>query len=604
MIKRQQIILFLMLVSAVWQQAVSQAERASGISGFPEKSEVIDKMKLVNDYYISGKPSPGDNKWVKAVYFTGCMEFYKIYPDKAYLDYMNLWAETNSWALSPVTDHDADNQICGQTYIDLYNMDDVKQASKIQAIKARMDNLVANSSAANDDWFWVDAFYMAMPVFTKLGLLYPEAGYVERMYSMYRNTKDVRKLYDANDHLWFRDNSQTPPTYTPSGKKCYWSRGNGWVLAAYARVLRDLPADSPLRNEFIQTFTEMAESLKARQRSDGFWNVSLADPNDYGGPEASGTALFCYGMSWGINNGILDAEAYAPVVLKAWNGLISLAVQSNGFLGYVQGAGYKPSSSQPVTAGTTAEFGVGAFLLAGSEMVKLAQGEMPVPSVEASNVDVTASSYEEGTDNTPDKTIDRNFSTRWSAEGVQWIRYDLQEVKNITSVDIAFYQGNTRKTYFSIEFSTNGEDFIPVFNGESGGKTANWESFPFDAQPARYVKITGSGNSKNQWNSLSEVRINAKAATAIDPANIESGMKALAYPNPLTGSSLTLRTGEAMNETVGVELMDLTGKRMISQLICFAGNELKIENLHLPAGMYIVSLCSRNNRYTDMLIVK
>jgi hypothetical protein len=444
-----------------------------------------------------------------------------------------------------------------------------------------------------------------MPVFTKLGLLYPEAGYVERMYSMYRNTKDVRNLYDKTGHLWYRDNSQTPPaTYTPNGKKCYWSRGNGWVLAAYARILRDLPADNPLRSEFIQTFTEMAEALRACQRSDGFWNVSLADPNDYGGPEASGTALFCYGMSWGINNGILDAGVYAPVVLKAWNGLVSLAVQSTGFLGYVQGAGYKPSSSQPVAANTTADFGVGAFLLAGSEMTKLAQGEMPVPPVEISNISVTASSFEEGTDNTPDKTIDRNFATRWSAEGEQWIMYDLHDVRNITSVDIAFYQGNTRRTYFSIEFSTNGEDFVPVFNGESGGTTANWESFLFESLPAHYVRITGRGNSKNQWNSLSEVRINVETATSIASNNASDGAKVIVYPNPSTGSSLTLQAGDMVNSTAVFEITDLTGKRIVAKSIYFAGNELKVDNLNLPAGTYIVSLRCETNRYTDILIVK
>ena len=482
----------------------------------PTKKAIVEKMTMVNDYYMAANPSPGDNKWVKSAYFVGCMEFYNVYPVKAFLDYMNLWGENNKWALGSAAEgHGADQQVCGQTYIDLYNLDTEKDENKIKAIKESMDYLVANQVEADDDWFWVDALFMAMPVFSKLGVLYDEDAYFDRMYSMYQNTKNVRGLYETTDHLWFRDESQMPAKrLSPNGKNVYWSRGNGWALAAYARVLRDLPKESPYRDEFVQIFKEMAEALKERQREDGFWNVSLDDPEHYGGPETSGTSLFVYGMAWGINNGILDARTYLPVVAKAWEGLITTAVQSTGFLGYVQGAGYKPESSQPVTASTTADFGVGAFLLAGSEMVKLAPGEMPVPDEEIVNMVVTASGYEEGTTNTPDKTLDRNFGTRWSAEGEQWIKYDLLAEKTVTSVDIAFYVGNTRKTNFSIQVSKDDTEWITVFEGQSGGVTNFWENFAFGPRRARYVKILGTGNNRNKWNSISEVRINAEEGAA------------------------------------------------------------------------------------------
>lgn len=124
----------------------------------------------------------------------------------------------------------------------------------------------------------------------------------------------------------------------------------------------------------------MAKALKDRQRSDGFWNCSLDDPNDYGGPETSGTSFFTYAIAWGINNNLLDSASYYPCIVKAWNALSTVAVQENGFLGYVQGVGSNPASSQPVTVNSTADFGVGAFLLAGSEIAQLAHGDITPPS--------------------------------------------------------------------------------------------------------------------------------------------------------------------------------------------------------------------------------
>jgi rhamnogalacturonyl hydrolase YesR len=116
---------------------------------------------------------------------------------------------------------------------------------------------------------------------------------------------------------------------------------------------------------------KMAATLKSIQRSDGFWNADLGDPTKYAGPETSGTAFFVYGIAWGINNGVLPAADYRPVVEKAWQGLVTKAVATNGRLGYVQGQGQKPADHQPVKAGDTAAFGVGGFLLAGSELQKL-----------------------------------------------------------------------------------------------------------------------------------------------------------------------------------------------------------------------------------------
>ena len=109
----------------------------------------------------------------------------------------------------------------------------------------------------------------------------------------------------------------------------------------------------------------MAATLIRIQREDGLWRSSLLDPGEYPIPESSGSAFFVYGLAWGVNNGLLDAATFLPSVRKGWEGL-NWALRPDGRLGWVQQIGYDPRS---VTADDSMEYGTGAFLLAGSEML-------------------------------------------------------------------------------------------------------------------------------------------------------------------------------------------------------------------------------------------
>jgi len=286
----------------------------------------------------------------------------------------------------------ADNQCCTQTYIELYLLD--KKTERIQPIKTCIDAMV--NSTKSDDWWWVDAFHMAMPVFAKLGVIYNNNQYFEKMYDLYNYSKTKPKktgLYNTTDHLWWRDSTFISPVVTPNGKQVYWSRGNGWVMGALVRVLDIMPENAPHRGEYLSTFHDMAQALLAVQRSDGFWNPSLADPNDFGGKETSGTAMFTYALAWGINKGFLDSITYEAAVIKAWNGMVSDALHSNGMLGYVQGTGKQPLDGQPLSYDKVANFedyGLGAFLLAGSEVYKLAGDSLAAPIIHTGIKDLPA----------------------------------------------------------------------------------------------------------------------------------------------------------------------------------------------------------------------
>jgi rhamnogalacturonyl hydrolase YesR len=303
------------------------------------------------------------------------MNLYAVDPRPAYLNYAVAWGEAHAWQLrnNDSSTTNADNQCAGQTYVDLYNLDGAKDTTRITAIQTSIDGMLKNS--VTNAWTWVDAIQMSMPVLARFGVLHPDGGYFDAMYALYSYPKRTAAegLYDTTNHLWWRD-ANWKSQKTPSGKQVYWSRGNGWVFAALARTLELLPPTDPHYAEYAQDFIDMAAALRAVQRSDGFWNPSLNDPTHFGGPEASGTSLFVYGMAWGIRKGLLDELTYTKVIVHAWKSLVDVAVHDDGFVGYMQSTGDDPSDGQPLTYDKPPDFedyGVGCVLLAGSELAKL-----------------------------------------------------------------------------------------------------------------------------------------------------------------------------------------------------------------------------------------
>jgi unsaturated rhamnogalacturonyl hydrolase len=384
---RIRIIIGIIGVVFIWQAACQRGDLGPppALAALPAKQEVIAVMQRVNDFWIDGHPDPGDNGWARATYFEGNMAMYGVYSDRMYYDYAVDWAQLHSWELiGGDSTRNADNQCAGQTYLDLYNLD--PSPEKIEHIQASIDAMVASGTAT--DWWWIDALQMAMPVFVRFGTMYSDTDYYDEMWDLYSHTKYTQGghgLYSDNgyhaygDYLWWRDASYDPPAASPNGDMIYWSRGNGWVIVAHVRTLHHLPDTDPHYNEYLQTFQDMAASLGTRQRSDGFWDPNLDDPDHCGGKETSGTAFFTYALAWGINNGFLDEATYRPVVEKAWNGMVNDAVHQDGKLGYVQASAAEPCAHNPIEYEDTTDFGVGAFLLAGSEVVKMADGLMPDP---------------------------------------------------------------------------------------------------------------------------------------------------------------------------------------------------------------------------------
>ena len=366
----------LLAISNIWAQPLKQ-------------KEVLGTMTKVNAYFMKKyadyrmpsfqKKVRPSNICTRTVYFEGLLAMYSIYPLEEYYEYALGWANFHEWGFHRgTTTRHADNYSPGQIYLDLYNICP-NDAEKIRKTRANID-MLTNTPQVNE-WWWIDAIQMGGPIFAKMGHLTGEQKYFDKLWAMYeytRNEHGDNGMFNPKDGLWWRDQDFDPPYKEPNGANCYWSRGNGWVYAALARIMDEIPADEKHRADYLNDFLTMTKAIKKCQRTDGFWNVSLHDPNHFGGKETTGTSLFVYGLAWGINHGLLDKAEYLPIVEKAWHAMVKEAVHDNGFLGYVQGTGKEPKDGQPVTYDSVPDFedfGIGCFLLAGSEVYKLAEAE-------------------------------------------------------------------------------------------------------------------------------------------------------------------------------------------------------------------------------------
>lgn len=345
-----------------------------------DMEKVLRTIDKVNTYWQSHNEPESKAFWDNAAYHTGNMEAYFLTGNEDYLKYSEAWAEHNQWMGAKGKDKAqwkysygetdeyvlfGDWQICFQTYIDLYNI--LPDNKKIKRAKEVMEYQM--STSRNDYWWWSDGLYMAMPVMTKLYKLTGNERYLDKLYEYLLVADSI--MFDSEESLYFRDAKYVYPKHKSVNRmKDFWARGDGWVLAGLAKVLKDLPIDYRHYGFFVGKFQNMAQAVAALQQPEGYWTRSMMDAGQAPGAETSGTAFFMYGLMWGVNNGLLDGARYMPVINKAWNYLSKTALQRDGRVGYVQPIGERAIPGQVVDANSTANFGVGAFLLAACEYAR------------------------------------------------------------------------------------------------------------------------------------------------------------------------------------------------------------------------------------------
>lgn len=367
-------------------KSTDEIVEAAEISALPQdKNEVVAIINKVNTHWQETHPDHARAFWHPAAYHTGNIEAYKVTKNQDFLDYSTAWAEQNEWKGAKSDDKSnwkysygesddyvlfGDWQIAFQTYIDLYTIEGSTDASKIARAREVMEYQM--STEANDYWWWADGLYMVMPVMTKLYKVTGNELYLEKLHEYLAYANSI--MFDEEAGLYYRDAKYVYPKHkSANGKKDFWARGDGWVFAGLAKIIQDLPEDAKYRDEHIARFKTMAAALKSAQQPEGYWTRSILDPAHAPGPETSGTAFFTYGYLWGINNGILDTDTYVPVIEKSWAYLSEVALQEDGSVGYVQPIGEKAIPGQVVDVKSTADFGVGAYLLAASEMYRFVE---------------------------------------------------------------------------------------------------------------------------------------------------------------------------------------------------------------------------------------
>lgn len=344
---------------AAGDQPDDPGELATGLSPALKRPAILKAMTKVADWQIAHAEGRYNIQWTYAALYDGLLAASMATGDNRFHDRVLKVARDNYWELGPRFAH-ADDEAIGLTYLALYAED--QRADELAPTRAGLDKLIARPDDPKQNlWWWCDALYMAPPVLAQLSVASGDRKYIDFMNREWWITSGA--LYDPAEHLYYRDN-RFLAMHEANGQKVFWSRGNGWVLAGLALVLQRMPSDFPDRAKYVAQFKEIAARVAGLQQPDGLWRASLLDPGSYPNPEISGSAFFTYAMAWGINHGILDRKKFLPVVKKSWQGMLT-HIYADGRLGSIQPIGGEPGKFKPSSSYV---YGVGAFLLAGSEL--------------------------------------------------------------------------------------------------------------------------------------------------------------------------------------------------------------------------------------------
>jgi len=354
----------------------------------PQPAAILADTRRVADWQLANRTNwatmPAARKsvrevrdWQQATFWVALTELANR--DKAYAQPLLDLGRAEQWRMGDLPFH-ADDQLIGQAWLWAAQNGEGKKA--IAPIRAYFDHVLANrptiglefipvapgkgTSTCTDRWCWCDALFMAPPTMLRLAQATGDRRYADFVHAEWKTTTDY--LFDPAEQLYFRD-SRFFDMRDAKGRKLFWSRGNGWVMAGLVRVLQALDKSDPQRPTYEKLFKDMAAKVVTLQKADGYWPASLLDDDPGTPPESSGTAFFTYAFAWGVDSGLLDRTTYEPAAVGGW-GALGRAVQPDGMLGWVQQVGDRPDS---VSAKETQFYGSGAYLLAGTAMYDLSK---------------------------------------------------------------------------------------------------------------------------------------------------------------------------------------------------------------------------------------
>ena len=340
--------------------------------------DVRTVLKAVADHQVRTQLTHHLADWTNAALYAGMVDWASIALDYSYYEWLKDIASRNNWTYyiheNPLRRYHADDYCVGQMYIELYRKYGDK--NMIRPMRAYLDQILKDPAKGdlkfvNTDtywstqrWSWCDALFMGPTVWAKMANATKKKKYLEFMYQEYKATTDY--LFDKEEDLYFRDSNYFTRKEA-NGEKIFWGRGNGWVFAGLPKIIRELPEKYVHKDYFVTIYKKMAAKLLSLQQPDGSWRASLLDPASYPNPEMSATAFFVFGLAWGVDKGYLDKATYLPAVKKGWKSMVR-SVWPDGKVGYIQPVGADPKA---VTSDMTEVYGVGGFLMAGTQIYKM-----------------------------------------------------------------------------------------------------------------------------------------------------------------------------------------------------------------------------------------
>jgi len=346
------------------------------------KKAVKEAMKRVADWQLNEELKHELGSWPNAALYAGMVEWAKMADDSSYFFYLKDKGDKIHWAQLPRTNpgyrYFADDYATGQMFVEMYRV--FKEDKMIKPMERYFNFILEHPSKRSlkfdsdwetipypiERWSWCDALFMGPTVWAKMANELGRKDYLKFMHKEYTFT--YKYLYDKEEHLFFRDDRYFTKKEA-NGEKVFWGRGNGWVIGGLPIIIDEVPSDWKNKKFYETLFVEMATKIASLQDDDGYWHASLLDPQSYPNPETSSSSFFTYVLAWGVNNGYLDKNEFQPKAEKAWQALVK-AVYPDGKLGWVQPVGADPKQ---VKQEMTEVYGVGAFLLAGTEVYKMVE---------------------------------------------------------------------------------------------------------------------------------------------------------------------------------------------------------------------------------------
>lgn len=353
---------------------VDPGPRVTDLSATLAPADVQAAMRKVADWELARTEPYFERVWTWSVLYSGFLAAGDTLHERRYTDAMVRMGEKFHWQLAAALPN-ADGQSVAQTYLELYLQQ--RDPERLQPTQSALDALLAAppqpspAGQAAIPWWWCDALFMAPPVWARLYAATQQPQYLHYFETQWWQTSKL--LYSPQYHLYYRDQTFLHQA-GPNGKPIFWSRGNGWVMGGIVRTLDYLPPRDPARKLLVEQLQQMAAAVTPLQdHATGLWHANLLDSADYPLPETSGSALITYALAWGVNHHQLSRSTYLPVITKAWSGLVG-QIYADGRIGSIQQTGAAPAHYLP---SSSYNYGVGAFLLAGSQVAQLQAKHQP-----------------------------------------------------------------------------------------------------------------------------------------------------------------------------------------------------------------------------------